>query len=40
MQVLVATIRRYRFGEAFFGADRTAEEYEIEVEVEVSIVDV
>ena len=37
--VLLGTIRSYRFGEAFFGGDRTAEEYQIEIEVEVSIVE-
>jgi hypothetical protein len=36
---MLATIRRFRFGEAFFGADRTAEEYKVEIAVEVTIVD-
>ena len=37
--LMLATIRRFRFGEAFFGADRTAEEYKVEIAVEVTIVD-
>jgi hypothetical protein len=37
--LMLATIRRFRIGEAFFGADRTAEEYKVEIAVEVTIVD-
>jgi len=37
--LLLGTIRRFRFGEAFFGADRAAEEYTVEIAVEVTIVD-
>lgn len=36
--ILLGTIRRYRVNEAFFGADRQAEEYELQIEVEVSLV--
>ncbi len=36
--VLLGTIRRYRVNEAFFGADRQADEFELEIEVEVSLV--
>ena len=37
--ILYGTIRRYTFGEAFFGADRQAEEYRIDIDVEVQMVD-
>ena len=37
--VLYGVIRRYEFKEAFFGADRQAEEYRIDIEVEVQMVD-
>lgn len=37
--VLYGTIRRYEFKEAFFGADRQAEEYRVNLEVEVQMVD-
>lgn len=36
--VLIATIRRYRVGESFYGGDRSAEEYRVELQVEVEIV--
>lgn len=36
--VLLGTIRRYRVNEAYFGADRQADEFELEIEVEVSLV--
>jgi hypothetical protein len=36
--LLLGTIRRYRVAEAFFGADRQAEEFELRIEVEVSLV--
>jgi hypothetical protein len=37
--ILYGTIRRYTFREAFFGADRQAEEYRVDIEVEVQMVD-
>lgn len=37
--ILYGTIRRYTFKEAFFGEDRTAEEYRVDIEVEVQMVD-
>jgi hypothetical protein len=37
--VLYGIIRRYTFKEAFFGEDRQAEEYRIDIEVEVQMVD-
>lgn len=37
--ILYGTIRRYTFGEAFFGADRQAEEYRVDIDVEVQMVD-
>ncbi|RKZ13191.1 hypothetical protein DRQ53_05115 [bacterium] len=37
--ILYGTIRRYTFREAFFGADRQAEEYRIDIEVEVQMID-
>lgn len=37
--VLYGVIRRYQFKEAFFGADRQAEEYRVDIEVEVQMVD-
>jgi len=36
---LYGTIRRYEFREAFFGADRQAEEYRVDIEVEIQMVD-
>jgi len=33
--VLLATVRRYSVGESFFGADRTAEQYRVQITVEV-----
>ncbi len=35
--LVVGTVRSYRFQEAFFGADRQAEEYRIDIEVEVEL---
>jgi hypothetical protein len=37
--LVLGTVRRYTFQEAFFGQDRQAEEYRIDIEVEVSVVD-
>lgn len=37
--VLYGVIRRYTFKEAFFGEDRQAEEYRVDIEVEVQMVD-
>lgn len=37
--VLYGTIRRYTFTPVFFGADRSAEEYRVDIEVEVQLVD-
>lgn len=37
--VLYGVIRRYEFNESFFGADRQAEEYRVDIEVEVQMVD-
>ena len=37
--VLYGTIRRYTFTPVFFGADRQAEEYRVDIEVEVQLVD-
>jgi hypothetical protein len=37
--ILYGTIRRYTFREAFFGADRQAEEYRVDIDVEVQMVD-
>jgi outer membrane lipopolysaccharide assembly protein LptE/RlpB len=37
--ILYGTIRRYAFREAFFGENRQAEEYRVDIEVEVQMVD-
>jgi hypothetical protein len=37
--ILYGTIRRYTFREAFFGENRQAEEYRVDIEVEVQMVD-
>lgn len=37
--LVLGTVRRYTFGEAFFGSDRRAEEYRIDIEVEVRVVE-
>ncbi len=37
--LVLGTVRRYSFKEAFFGADRQAEEYRIDIEVEVRVVE-
>jgi hypothetical protein len=37
--ILYGVIRRYEFKEAFYGADRQAEEYRVNIEVEVQMVD-
>ena len=37
--VLLATIRRYNIGEEFFGGDRAADQYRVQMSVEVEIVD-
>ena len=37
--ILYGTIRRYTFSEAFFGENRQAEEYRVDIEVEVQMVD-
>lgn len=36
--LVIGVVRRYNFQEAFFGADRQAEEYRIDIEVEVEMV--
>jgi outer membrane lipopolysaccharide assembly protein LptE/RlpB len=35
--LVVGVVRRYSFQEAFFGADRQAEEYRIDIEIEVEL---
>lgn len=35
--LVLGTVKRYSFQEAFFGADRQAEEYRIDIEVEVEM---
>ncbi len=37
--ILYGIIRRYTFGENFYGSDRRAEEYRIEITVEIQLVD-
>lgn len=36
--IMLATVRRYRVEESFFGGDRTAEQYRLQIAVEIEIV--